>query len=469
VRQKKQTIWGGRFTAKPNEKVRVYTQSYTFDSRLYRQDIQGSLAHAKMLKKIGLLTAKELSEIQTHLQTIQQHIETGKFPWRAELEDVHMNLEVALTQRTPAGEKLHTGRSRNDQVATDMRLWLKEEILAHQQLIRRLQKTLLSVAQKNKNCFIPGYTHLQRAQTVSLAHHFLAYVEMLERDLSRLKHCYDITNYCPLGAGALAGSTLPLDREFVARELGFIDKQGKARLIKNSMDAVSDRDFVVQFLSASALTAVHLSRLAEDLLLWSSAEFNFIQLSDTFTTGSSLMPQKKNPDVAELARGKTGRVIGNLLSVLITLKGLPMTYNRDLQEDKERLFDTADTLRLSLDLFADMLSQLKINSAACQAAIQDPNLLATDLADALVQQRLPFRQAHHLVGSAVAYALRSQKTLRDLSDQEWRTLHPAFLKIKNLLNQPTHKQLQSKKTLGSPNPKLVEKEIARWQKKSERA
>lgn len=469
MRQKKQTIWGGRFTAKPNEKVRVYTQSYTFDSRLYRQDIQGSLAHAKMLKKIGLLTAKELSEIQTHLQTIQQHIETGKFPWRAELEDVHMNLEVALTQRTPAGEKLHTGRSRNDQVATDMRLWLKEEILAHQQLIRRLQKTLLSVAQKNKNCFIPGYTHLQRAQTVSLAHHFLAYVEMLERDLSRLKHCYDITNYCPLGAGALAGSTLPLDREFVARELGFIDKQGKARLIKNSMDAVSDRDFVVQFLSASALTAVHLSRLAEDLLLWSSAEFNFIQLSDTFTTGSSLMPQKKNPDVAELARGKTGRVIGNLLSVLITLKGLPMTYNRDLQEDKERLFDTADTLRLSLDLFADMLSQLKINSAACQAAIQDPNLLATDLADALVQQRLPFRQAHHLVGSAVAYALRSQKTLRDLSDQEWRTLHPAFLKIKNLLNQPTHKQLQSKKTLGSPNPKLVEKEIARWQKKSERA
>lgn len=465
MRQKKQTIWGGRFTTKPNEKMRVYTQSYTFDSRLYRQDIQGSLAHAKMLKKIGLLTAKELSEIQIHLQTIQRQIETGKFPWRAELEDVHMNLEVALTQRTPAGEKLHTGRSRNDQVATDMRLWLKEEILAHQQLIRRLQKTLLSVAQKNKNCFIPGYTHLQRAQTVSLAHHFLAYVEMLERDFSRLEHCYDITNYCPLGAGALAGSTLPLDQKCVARELGFTDKQGKARLIKNSMDAVSDRDFVVQFLSFSALTAVHLSRLAEDLILWSSAEFNFIQLSDTFTTGSSLMPQKKNPDVAELARGKTGRVIGNLLSVLITLKGLPMTYNRDLQEDKERLFDTADTLRLSLDLFADMLSQLKINSATCQAAIQDPNLLATDLADALVQQRIPFRQAHHLVGSAVAYALRSKKTLRDLSDQEWRTLHPAFLKIKNLLNQPPHQQLQSKKTLGSPNPKLVEKEIARWHKR----
>ncbi|MEZ5405491.1 MAG: argininosuccinate lyase [Verrucomicrobiia bacterium] len=306
---------------------------------------------------------------------------------------------------------------------------------------------------------------MQRAQTVSLAHHFLAYVEMLERDFSRLEHSYDITNYCPLGSGALAGSTLPLDRTFVAQELGFIDKQGKPRLIANSMDAVSDRDFIVEFLSASALTAVHLSRLAEDLILWSSAEFNFIQLSDTFTTGSSLMPQKKNPDIAELARGKTGRVIGNLLSVLITLKGLPMTYNRDLQEDKERLFDTADTLRLSLDLFADMLSQIKVNTIPCQIAIHDPNLLATDLADALVQQRIPFRQAHHLVGSAVAYALRHQKTLRQLSDQEWRELHPTFLKVKHLLTQSPYQQLLTKKTLGSPNPKLVEKEIKRWQKK----
>lgn len=463
--QKNQAIWGGRFTTKPHQKVRDFTQSYTFDWRLYRHDILGSIAHAKMLRKIGILTSKELAEIQFHFKTIQRDIDSNRFRWKLELEDVHMNLEAELTQRTPAGAKLHTGRSRNDQIATDLRLWLKDEILLHQQLLIRLQSALLQIAQKHQNCLLPGYTHLQRAQPVSLAHHFLAYIEMLERDGLRLTHCYNLTNYCPLGSGAIAGSTLPLDRVLVAKELGFIDSKGTPRLTTNSMDAVSDRDFILEFLSASAITAVHLSRLAEDLILWSTTEFNFIQFSDAFTTGSSLMPQKKNPDIAELVRGKTGRVIGNLVSLLVTLKGLPMTYNRDLQEDKEPLFDTADTLRYSLDIFTEMLREMKINLSSCATAVKDPLLTATDLADGLVLQKIPFRKAHHLVGTAVAYASKHHKLLNELDDSEWLKLHPAFLNIKTLLQNTPEKQLRSKKTLGSPNAALVQKEILRWGKK----
>src|SRR5439155_4843875 len=340
----------GRFAAGPAAAVAQFTQSISFDWRLWRHDIRGSRAHAAMLCKIGVLSRSELRAIEQGLDAIERKIAAGKFRWRPELEDVHMNLEAELTRRVPAGAKLHTGRSRNDQVALDLRLWLREEILEVSGELCSLQRALVELGEKNVDVVIPGYTHLQRAQPVYLAHHLLAYVEMLARDRQRLLAALVRTNVCPLGSGALAGSTLPLDRALVARRLGFVDAQGRPLLTQNSMDAVSDRDFAVEFCSVAALLAVHLSRLAEDLVLWASAEFNFIKIADAYTTGSSLMPQKKNPDVAELIRGKSGRVIGNLVSLLTLLKGLAMTYNRDLQEDKERLFDTVDTVRATLPL-----------------------------------------------------------------------------------------------------------------------
>ena len=337
-----------------------------------------------------------------------------------------MNIEAALTRRTPAGAKLHTGRSRNDQVALDMRLWLREQIAALREEIRLLQRALVELGEREREVVIPGYTHLQRAQPVYLAHHLLAYVEMLARDSQRLRECFARVNVCPLGSGALAGSTLPLDRELVADLLGFVDARGRPQVTQNSMDAVSDRDFAVEFCGSAALLAVHLSRLAEDLILWSSSEFNFIRIADAYTTGSSLMPQKKNPDVAELIRGKSGRVIGNLVALLTLLKGLPMTYNRDLQEDKERLFDTADTVRAAVRLCAAMLQHTKVNRAACRAAASDPALLATDLADYLVRKGLPFRQAHHAVGALVALAERLGKPLNQLTLAELRSVEKKF-------------------------------------------
>ena len=332
------------------------------------------MAHADMLHKIGVLTQPELRAIVRGLDAIGREIRAGKFKWKPGLEDVHMNIEAELTRRVPAGAKLHTARSRNDQVALDVRLWLRDEITALLGEIAGLQRALVSLAGKNADVLIPGYTHLQRAQPVYLAHHLLAYVEMLERDCERLWDCHSRVNVCPLGSGAIAGSTLPLKRELAARLLGFVDAGGKVQISQNSMDAVSDRDFAVEFCAAAALLAVHISRLAEDLILWASAEFNFITIADAYTTGSSLMPQKKNPDIAELARGKTGRVIGNLVALLTLLKGLPMTYNRDLQEDKERLFDTADTVRATARLMAAMLRNTKVNHAACAAAASDPGL-----------------------------------------------------------------------------------------------
>ena len=326
----------GRFARDPGADVSLFTESISFDRRLWRHDILGSLAHAAMLRKIGVLSKSEAAAIARGLKAIAREIEAGKFRWKPALEDVHMNIEAGLTRRVPAGAKLHTARSRNDQVALDLRLWLRDEIVLLLAEIAELQRALVSLGEKNSGVLIPGYTHLQRAQPVYLAHHLLAYVEMLERDCERLWDCHSRVNVCPLGSGAIAGSTLPLDREFVAKLLGFVDVNGKPQLTQNSMDAVSDRDFAVEFCAAAALLAVHLSRLAEDLILWASAEFNFIKIADAYTTGSSLMPQKKNPDVAELARGKSGRVIGNLVALLTLLKGLPMTYNRDLQEDKER-------------------------------------------------------------------------------------------------------------------------------------
>jgi argininosuccinate lyase len=451
----------GRFARGPGADVAQFTESISFDRRLWRHDILGSLVHADMLHKIGVLSRAERQAVVHGLKAIAREIEAGKFRWKPELEDVHMNIEAELTRRVPAGAKLHTARSRNDQVALDLRLWLRDEIVKLLGEIADLQRALVSLGEKNADVLIPGYTHLQRAQPVYLAHHLLAYVEMLERDCERFWDGYARVNVCPLGSGALAGSTLPLDRVFVAKLLGFVDAGGKPQLTQNSMDAVSDRDFAVEFCAAAALLAVHLSRLAEDLILWTGAEFNFIRIADAYTTGSSLMPQKKNSDIAELARGKTGRVIGNLVALLTLLKGLPMTYNRDLQEDKEQLFDTADTVRATTRLMAAMLRNTKVNRADCAAAASDPALLATDLADYLVLKGMPFRQAHHVVGAVVALAEKSGKPLNRLKLAELQSVDKAF--GRDALGVFDLKRAMAKRNLtGAPGTKEVAKQLARW-------
>ena len=451
----------GRFAHGPGADVAQFTQSVSFDRRLWRHDIVGSLVHADMLRKIGVLSRAERNAIVRGLEAIAREIEQGKFRWKPELEDVHMNLEAELTRRVPAGTKLHTARSRNDQVALDVRLWLRDEIVLLLGEIIDLQRALVGLGGKNSDVLIPGYTHLQRAQPVYLAHHLLAYVEMLERDCERFWDGYSRVNICPLGSGAMAGSTLPLDRVFVAKLLGFVDAGGRPQLTQNSMDAVSDRDFVVEFCAAGALLAVHLSRLAEDLILWTSAEFNFITIADAYTTGSSLMPQKKNPDIAELARGKSGRVIGNLVALLTLLKGLPMTYNRDLQEDKERLFDTADTVRATVRIVAAMLRNTRVNARACAAAASDPALLATDLADYLVKKEMPFRQAHHIVGAVVALAEKTGKPLNRLTLAELQSVNKAF--GRDALGVFNLKTAMAKRNLtGAPGTKEVAKQLARW-------
>jgi argininosuccinate lyase len=453
----------GRFAGVPSEDAVQFTESISFDCRLWRQDILGSLAHAAMLQEAGLLTKAELKDIRRGLDQIAGEIEAGQFTWQTAREDVHMNIEAELTQRVPAGAKLHTGRSRNDQVALDVRLWLRDEILKLKGELHSLQRALVELGDKNFGVVIPGYTHLQRAQPVLLAHHLLAYVEMLARDGERLSDCLHRVNVCPLGSGALAGSTLPLDRALVARLLYFVDAKGQPRLSQNSMDAVCDRDFAVEFCAAAALLAVHLSRLAEDVVLWASAEFSFITLAEAYTTGSSLMPQKKNPDVAELARGKTGRVIGNLVALLTMLKGLPMTYNRDLQEDKERLFDTADTVRATVRIMAAMLCHTTVNAAACAKAAGDPVLLATDLADYLVRQGVPFRQAHHLVGSVVALAEGLGKPLNQLALSELQAVDKRFdagaLGVFDLEQSLARRNLP-----GAPGRREVRRQLRRWKR-----
>lgn len=451
----------GRFAHGMSVEVQRFSESISFDWRLWRHDILGSMVHATMLAKVGLLTEAELKAIVEGLETIGDEIREGKFRWKPELEDVHMNIEAELTRRVPAGAKLHTGRSRNDQVALDMRMWLRDEIRLLGEELLGLQRSLVALAARESTVLMPGYTHLQRGQPVHLAHHLLAYTEMFGRDRDRLDDALERVNVCPLGSGALAGSTLPLDREMVARLLNFTDARGKVRLTANSMDAVSDRDFVIEFCSAAALIAVHLSRLAEDLILWSSTEFNFIQIADAFTTGSSLMPQKKNPDVAELTRGKSARVIGNLVSLLTLLKGLPMTYNRDLQEDKERLFDTADTVRACARLTAQMLLNTSVNADVCSAAASDPLLLATDLADYLVGKGVPFRDAHHIVGRVVALAEERNCPLDGLSLDDLRTCSPAF--EADALNVFNLRSAMARRTLpGSPGTQEVRKQLKRW-------
>lgn len=451
----------GRFGSGPAADVAAFSESISFDWRLWRQDIRGSIAHAAMLARIGILTTTERDAIRKGLETIGQEIEAGTFTWNPALEDVHMNIEAELTRRVPAGAKLHTARSRNDQVALDVRLWVRDEINALDTELARLQLALVQLGVRSGDTLLPGYTHLQRGQPVFFAHHCLAYVEMIARDRSRFADAQSRLNVCPLGSGALAGSTLPLDREFVALQLGFTDAKGRPRVTQNSMDAVSDRDFVVEFAAHAALLAVHLSRLAEDLILWATSEFNFIRIADAYTTGSSLMPQKKNPDVAELTRGKSGRVIGNLMALLTLLKGLPMTYNRDLQEDKERLFDTADTVRACVRLTAAMLDHTSVKPESCRKAALDPLLLATDLADYLVRKGLPFRQAHHAVGAVVALAEKLARPLNTLTVAELRSTSELFDDdVTEVFDLDA--AMRRRNLVGAPGTREVQRQLKRW-------
>jgi argininosuccinate lyase len=449
-------MWKGRFAQETSALVQRYGESVSFDWRLFAHDIAGSIAHSKGLLKAGILTAEEQQKIETGLLEIRHEIEKGNFEFKESLEDVHMNIESELTKRIgPAGAKLHTARSRNDQIATDVRLYCRSTIDSILQHTRAMQAALIECAERGSDAVMPGYTHLQRGQPVFFAHHLLAYVEMLDRDAARLADCQKRLNVMPLGSGALAGSTIIIDREFVAQQLGFDG------VTQNSMDAVSDRDFVAELLFAISLQGVHLSRLSEDVILWASAEFGFVSLSDAHTTGSSLMPQKKNPDVAELTRGKSARLIGNLMSILTLLKGLPMTYNRDLQEDKEPLFDSIDTISLALEVFTEMISGMDVNRAKTLAAASDPMLLATDLADYLVNHGVPFRQAHEVIGKLVAYSIEQKRGFGEMSLEEFQQFSPAFeVDVTACLNLET--ALAARKGIGAPSPQNVKAQLARW-------
>lgn len=414
-------MWHGRFKEAPADLVLRYGESVSYDWKLYRHDIAGSIAHARAQVAAGLLTQEEFNAIEGGLKGILADIESGNFPWDIKLEDVHMNIEAELTRRIGApGAKLHTARSRNDQVATDTRLYCRDRADATLPLICALQRALVDKAEEYAEVRLPGFTHLQHAQPVTVAHHLLAYVEMLARDAQRLSQCRERLNVCPLGSGAIAGSTINLNRTAIAEELGFDS------VTENSMDAIADRDYIMDCLYSLAVIGTHLSRLSEDLVLWSSSEFGFCTLSDAHTTGSSLMPQKKNPDVCELTRGKCGRLYGNLVSVMVAVKGLPLTYNRDLQEDKEPLFDSFETIELALRVNAEMIAAMRINADRCAAAASDPLLLATDLADYLVRRGVPFRKAHELVGKAVAVSVETGTPLDKLTPEQFKAISEEF-------------------------------------------
>ena len=449
-------MWTGRFSQATAEIVLRYCESVSYDWQLYRHDIAGSIAHARAQMNAGLLTAEEFAAIEEGLRGILADIEEGKFTWSIQLEDVHMNIESELTRRIgPAGAKLHTARSRNDQVATDSRLYCRAQIDATLAALRDLQRVLVGKAEEYADIRIPGYTHLQRAQPVTVGHHLLAYVEMLARDAARLTDCRARVNVCPLGSGAIAGSTINLDRAAIAAELGFDS------VSRNSMDAIADRDYMMESLFCLALIGTHLSRLSEDLVLWSSAEFGYCTLSDAHTTGSSLMPQKKNPDVCELTRGKSGRLIGNLVSVMTAVKGLPLTYNRDLQEDKEPLFDSFATILLALQVNAEMIAAMRINPDRCAAAVADPLLLATDLADYLVRKGIPFRHAHELVGKAVALAVSTGTPLSELSLEQFQAISPAYGEdVHSVFSLDRAFTLRTNP--GSPNPSQTADRLAYW-------
>lgn len=430
------------------KKTTAYTVSIAYDRRLYMQDVAGSIAHANMLANQGIIAENEAERIVMGLGAIRQEIEEGSFPWRDDLEDLHMNIEARLFQKIgDVAGKLHTGRSRNDQVATDMRLYCKEAIRDTQANIKALQATLLATAEAHLAVIIPGYTHLQRAQPVLLSHHLLSYFHMLQRDRERFQECFHRTDVLPLGSGALAGVPYPLDREHVAKELGF------GSISENSMDAVADRDFLVEYHAAAAMCMMHLSRLAEELVLWSSQEFGFIRLDDAYTTGSSIMPQKRNPDFAELARGKTGRVYGHLVGILTLLKGLPLAYNRDLQEDKEGFFDTVDTLLSTLEVFAGMFGTLTVNVERAREASQDSYMLATDLADYLVEKGEPFRSAHRIVSELNRNATAQGKGLVELELAEYRKLSPRF--FEDVYAISVESSIASRDVPGGTSPRRV--------------
>ena len=472
---KKSEAWSALFSEPMSDLVKRYTASVFFDKRLWHADITGSLAHAEMLAAQGIISAADHAAIQDGMAQIVAEIETGTFEWKLDLEDVHLNIEARLTQLVgDAGKRLHTGRSRNDQVATDVRLWLRTEIDIISGLLTDLQKALLTVAQQNVDVILPGFTHLQVAQPVSFGHHMLAYVEMFARDAERMADVRRRVNRLPLGAAALAGTSYPLDRERVAKTLGMVDENGSPMVCQNSLDAVSDRDFAIEFTAAASLVMVHISRFSEELILWMSQNFGFIKIADRFTTGSSIMPQKKNPDVPELARGKTGRVVGHLMGLITLMKGQPLAYNKDNQEDKEPLFDTVDTLKDTLRIFAEMVGGqlnpdtgkleggITVNAVAMEQAALKGYATATDLADYLVKKGLPFRDAHETVAHAVKAAITHACDLSELPLTVLQQFNPkiekdvyAVLSLRGSLN--------ARHTLGGTAPAQVEVQIARHQ------
>ncbi len=409
-------LWGGRFAKGTDKLVDDFNSSIRFDSRMYRHDILGSIAHANMLGKCGIISADESSLIQSTLKDILIDIEAGKIDFEIDAEDIHMNIEKILISRIgDTGKKLHTGRSRNDQVALDIRMYLRDEITAIKEMIAVFLGTLVKISEANLDTIMPGYTHLQRAQPITLAHHMMAYFEMFKRDYQRLCDCYSRLNILPLGSGALAGTTYPLDRYMVAQELGFDD------VTQNSLDGVSDRDFAIELASDLSILMMHLSRLSEEIILWSSHEFSFVELDDAYSTGSSIMPQKKNPDVAELARGKTGRVYGSLMTLLTVMKSLPLAYNKDMQEDKEAIFDAVDTVKMCLPVFSNMIDTMKVRKANMYKAAQGGFTNATDIADYLVKKGIPFRSAHEIIGKMVLYCIENNKAIDDMTMEEFKS------------------------------------------------
>jgi argininosuccinate lyase len=469
----KSQAWSALFSEPMSDLVKRYTASVFFDKRLWQADIQGSLAHAEMLSSQKIISTRDLADIQRGMAQIADEITKGQFVWQLDLEDVHLNIEARLTQIVgDAGKRLHTGRSRNDQVATDVRLWLISEIDLISALLNDLQKSLIEVAERNVEVILPGFTHLQVAQPVSFAHHLLAYVEMFARDAERMADVRRRTNRLPLGSAALAGTSYPLDRERVAKSLGMVDAQGQACVSQNSLDGVSDRDFAIEFTAAATLCMVHISRLSEELILWMSQNFGFVKIADRFTTGSSIMPQKKNPDVPELARGKTGRVVGHLMGLITLMKGQPLAYNKDNQEDKEPLFDTVDTLKDTLRIFSEMIGGqvnaqtgqkeggISVNAAAMEAATKKGYATATDLADYLVKKGLPFRDAHEVVAHAVKTAQSENLDLSELPLATLKKFNPAIEKdVFECLSLVG--SLNARNTLGGTAPDQVRLQIAR--------
>lgn len=453
--EKSKKPWSGRFKGSLSRSAEKFTSSINYDQRLYKQDIMQSIAYAKVLQRSAVLNPQECKRIIRGLEEILRAVETGRVKFSPEYEDVHMNIEHLLIQRIgEVGKKLHTGRSRNDQVSTDLRMYIKWEVTETRSLIRHLQETLIEMAEDNVSVLMPGYTHLQRAQPVLLSHHFLAYFEMLERDKERFQQAYERADSLVLGSGALAGTNFSLDRHLLAKELGF------SKISANSLDAVSDRDFVIDYLSAAATMMMHLSRLAEEMVLWSSYEFDFVEMSDAYATGSSLMPQKKNPDVAEIVRGKCGRVYGDLLTLLTIMKGLPLAYNRDMQEDKEPLFDAIDTVKGSLSIFAEMLKSLKINKEVMAKAVTKGYLTATDIVYYLVRKNVPFRTAHEIVGKIVAYCEESNMELDYVSLNQLKTFCDKFsYDVQRILSSKS--SVETKDVPGGTAPKRVKEAIKR--------